>query len=44
MSDWNEQAAPNNNIGSTTLKKGMPDNNPHKTRNQKQQKKKHGSL
>jgi hypothetical protein len=43
MSDWNEQAAPNNNIGSTTLKKGMPENNTPKTPNQKQQKKKHDS-
>jgi hypothetical protein len=44
MSDWNEQAAPNNNIGSTTLKKGVAGNTPSKKPNQKQQKKKHDNF
>ncbi|WP_409252986.1 hypothetical protein V1502_03385 [Bacillus sp. SCS-153A] len=41
MTDWNEQAAPNNNLGSTSFKKALAQDNPTKTDKQKDKEKKH---
>lgn len=41
MTDWNEQAAPNNNLGSTSFKKALAPNNKKNAENQNDKGKKH---